>query len=82
MLTRCRIDGQSQVGPPARPRFLSATLTVTGIEGQELRQESGVGVGLVRVEVDSDLVAPAAGNKGLKEADVSFLGGKEKTGSN
>ena len=63
MLTRCRIDGQSQVGPPARPRFLSATLTVTGIEGQELRQESGVSVGLVRVEVDSDLVAPAAGNK-------------------
>lgn len=63
MLMRCRIDGQSQVGPPARPRVLSATLTVTGIEGQELRQESGVGVGLVRVEVDGDLVAPAAGDK-------------------
>ena len=63
MLMRCRMDGQSQVAPPARPRFLSTILTVTGIEGQELRQESGVGVGLVRVEVDGDLVAPAAGDK-------------------
>ena len=32
--------------------------------------------------MDGQGAAPAAGNKGLKEADVSFLGGKEKTGSN
>ena len=77
---RCRTDGQSQVGPPARPRFLSATLTVMGIEGQELRQESGVSVGLVRVEVDSDLVAPAAGDKLWPLSTVPGGGGQLSRG--
>ena len=53
-----------------------------GIEGQELRQESGVSVGLVRVEVDSDLVAPAAGDKLWPLSTVPGGGGQLSRGRN